>query len=170
MIDPTFPPMMARYNLWQNRSIYAAAGALDDAARRADRGAFFGSLHGTLSHLMWGDAMWMHRFSGSPKPAGSIAESPRCHPGWDGLVRARTELDHAILAWADTVDPAWLAGETRWWSAAAGREMVQANSRLVVHFFNHQTHHRGQAHALLTGLGARPGDTDLILMPDDLPH
>ncbi|HRK23733.1 MAG TPA: DinB family protein [Beijerinckiaceae bacterium] len=166
MITPDYLRMMARYNRWQNRNLYAAAGALADAQRRADRGAFFGSLHGTLSHLYWGDCIWMHRFSGSPKPSGTIADSPRFRPVWDDLVHDRDALDAAILAWAEVVDPAWLAGETRWFSAAAGRELAQLNARLVVHFFNHQTHHRGQAHAILTGLGARPADTDLILMPD----
>ena len=166
MITPCYVRMMARYNRWQNQSLYTAAQSLTDAERKADRGAFFGSLHGTLSHLYWGDAMWLHRFAGTPKPEGSIKDSPLCRPDWAGLSADRIALDTAIIHWSDGLDPAWLAGETRWFSNAAGREITKPNALLVAHFFNHQTHHRGQAHALLTGLGAKPEDTDLILLPE----
>lgn len=167
MITPAYVRTMARYNRWQNRSIYSAADTLSDAQRRENRGAFFGSLQGTLSHLYWGDAMWLHRFAGTPKPTGGIKDSPGCRPDWAVLAADRVALDAAILGWADALDPAWLAGETRWFSGALGRDMAKANTLLVTHFFNHQTHHRGQAHALLTGLGAKPDDTDLALQPDE---
>lgn len=166
MITPGYVRMMARYNRWQNHNIFGAAATLGEAERKADRGAFFGSLHGTLSHLYWGDAMWLHRFAGTPKPEGSIKDSPGLQSDWMLLVQARMALDAEITSWADGVDPAWLAGETRWFSNAAGREITKPNALLVAHFFNHQTHHRGQAHALLTGLGAKPEDTDLILLPE----
>ena len=165
MITPAYVRTMARYNRWQNSSIYAAANTLTDDQRKADRGAFFGSIHGTLSHLYWGDAVWMHRFAGTSKPDGSIKDSPGLQPNWMQLSEDRVVLDAVIIAWAEALDPAWLAGETRWFSGALGREMARANALLVTHFFNHQTHHRGQAHALLTGFGAKPDDTDLALQP-----
>lgn len=166
MISPAYVAMMARYNRWQNTSLIAAASTLDDAARRHDRGAFFGSIHATFNHLIWADQMWLHRFAGTPKPAApSIAQSVAMHAAWDVVVAERNRVDVAISEWAEAIDPAWLAGELTWFSGAVGREMTQPVAPLVVHLFNHQTHHRGQIHAMLTAAGVRPGDTDLPLMP-----
>jgi len=167
MISATYARTMARYNAWQNRSLYTAAGGLPDAARRADRGAFFGSIHGTLSHLLWGDRMWMSRFAGLDRPPGGIPESAALFVDWADLSAARDETDAAILAWTDGLTDAALAGDYSYWSSAAGREISRPLGLLVTHFFNHQTHHRGQVHAMLTAAGARPEDTDLFLMPDD---
>ena len=166
MIDPSWVRLMARYNRWQNANLYDAAQTLDDAARRLDRGAFFRSIHGTLSHLAWADAGWLHRFDGMPKPAGAIAQSPDHHPDWEALKATREALDAAILDWAGRVTRAWLDEEIRWRSSA-GRDMAAPRAPTIVHFFNHQTHHRGQVHAMLTAAGAKPGDTDLVLMPPE---
>ncbi len=156
---------MARYNGWQNQSIFDAADTLDEAQRNLDRGAFFGSIHGTLSHLLWGDQIWMHRFSGSPLPAASSIEvSPDMVPDWDELKRQRTAMDQIILRWAQGVDPTWLEDDLTWFSGAAKREVSKPAGFLVMHFFNHQTHHRGQVHAMLTAAGAKPDDTDLFYM------
>jgi uncharacterized damage-inducible protein DinB len=160
---------MARYNLWQNRSILAAADTLDDAARRADRGAWFGSIAGTLSHLLWGDLVWMGRFDGGPRPPGGIAQTPALFPDWAAYKAERASTDLRILDWATALEPADLAGDLVWVSGAAGREMRMARALCIAHFFNHQTHHRGQVHAMLTAAGARPGDTDLFLMPETIP-
>jgi uncharacterized damage-inducible protein DinB len=166
MITPAWVRVMAAYNAEMNRRLYAAADGLTPEQREADRGAFFGSVHGTLSHLLWGDTMWMSRFAGWQKPGCGIADSPRLHPGWDALKAARQDADARIEAWAAQLDPAWLGGALRWFSAGTGREMTQATWLLVTHFFNHQTHHRGQVHALLTGFGAATGDTDLPFILD----
>lgn len=166
MISPEHARLMARYNRWQNRSLYAAAGSLDDSQRTAERGAFFGSIHATLNHLLWGDQMWMHRFAGTPKPApASIAQSVDYLAGWDDLARTRAAFDETIVSWADGLDARWLEGDLTWFSGAVGRELSQPKWQLVTHFFNHQTHHRGQVHAMLTAAGARPDDTDLMLLP-----
>ena len=78
MITPDYARAMAAYNRWQNRSLYREADALTDAERKQPCGAFFGSIHGTLSHLLFGDQVWMHRFAGTPAPkVKSIAESVR---------------------------------------------------------------------------------------------
>lgn len=168
MITADYCRTMARYNLWQNRSLIAAADALDDARRRLDRGAFWGSIAGTLSHLLWGDSVWMSRFEGGPPPAGTMADSPRFAADWGDYCARRTALDVHILAWADALAPVALAGDLAWFSAVAQRQLAMPKALAVVHFFNHQTHHRGQAHALLTAAGQRPGDTDLIFMPSML--
>jgi uncharacterized damage-inducible protein DinB len=167
MITPDHCRAFARYNRWQNRSIYAAAGTLSDAERRQDRGAFFGSIHATLSHLLWGDTVWMSRFDGWDPPGGAIRDSVGLEPDWDRLCARREETDARILDWAGRVDPAWLMADTTWYSGALGREVTKPAGYCVAHFFNHQTHHRGQVHAMLTAAGARPGDTDLFAMPAD---
>jgi uncharacterized damage-inducible protein DinB len=157
---------MAAYNAEMNRRLYAAADTLSDVQRREDRGAFFGSVHGTLSHLVWGDRTWMHRFDGTALPEGGIRTSPALFPDWHALKEARVATDAAIEDWARRVTPAWLGGEIAWFSAAMGREMSKPSWILATHFFNHQTHHRGQAHALLTGFGLKTGDTDLPFILD----
>ncbi|MFN3482100.1 MAG: DinB family protein [Rhabdaerophilum calidifontis] len=166
MVSVEFVRTMARYNAWQNRSLYDAADTLDEAARRLDRGAFFRSIHGTFNHLLWGDAIWMHRFAGTPKPAGGIAESAGRIGDWAALKAERAALDRAILAWAEGLDAEWLAGDLTWFSGAAGRTVTKPCNLLVAHFFNHQTHHRGQVYAMLTAAGAKPGDTDLFLLAE----
>lgn len=164
MIDTAYVATMARYNSWQNESLYRAAGMLADAARRADRGSFFRSIHGTLSHILWGDRMWMHRFAGTPKPEGGIAGSPDLVADWETLCTERRAFDKVIEDWAATLDPEWLEGDLVWFSGAVNREMTAPKALLVAHMFNHQTHHRGQVHAMLTAAGARPDDTDLMLL------
>lgn len=166
MIDPRYCRLMAAYNSEMNRRLYAAADRLTDAARREDEGAFFGSIHRTLSHLLWGDRVWMHRFDGWPPPAATLRESPDAFPDWAELKRERAETDAAIEAWAARVDERFLAGTLCWRSAVAGRAVSRPTWVLVVHFFNHQTHHRGQAHALITRAGEQTGDTDLPFVVD----
>jgi uncharacterized damage-inducible protein DinB len=167
MIKPAYVQVMARYNRWQNRSIYAAADSLDDALRNEPRGAFFGSIHATLSHVLWADRIWMHRLAGWPAPeAKSIKESLGYVENWDELKRERQVTDEALVNWAEQLNTEALAGDLTWYSGAAGRELTRPRALLIVHLFNHQTHHRGQVHCLLTQLGAKPEATDLPFMPD----
>jgi uncharacterized damage-inducible protein DinB len=161
MITPTHIRAMAAYNAEMNRRLVRSAETLDDAQRRADHGAFFGSIHGTLCHLLWGDRMWMHRFAGWERPPGGIQDSPRLVSAWSDYVAQRAAADAAIEAWAAALTEADLAGDLTWLSGATGREMRRPRWLLVVHMFNHQTHHRGQVHALLTRTGAKVEDTDL---------
>jgi uncharacterized damage-inducible protein DinB len=165
-MTPGLCATMARYNGWQNANLYGAAEGLADDERRRDRGAFFGSIHGTLAHLLWGDTVWMSRFDGWEKPAVGLRDSAGFEPDWDRLRDRRKEADARIIDWGRRVDPVWLASEASWYSAALGREVTRNAGLCVAHFFNHQTHHRGQVHAMLTAAGARPGDTDLFAMPD----
>jgi uncharacterized damage-inducible protein DinB len=161
MITPAFCRAMAACNAEMNRRLYAAADTLDEAERQRDMDAFFGSIHGTLCHLLWGDRMWMHRFAGWERPAQRIPESPGMIAAWDSLKAARVVDDARIEAWAEQPAPDDLEGDLTWFSGATGREMTKPRWLCIAHMFNHQTHHRGQAHALLTRLGAKPGDTDL---------
>lgn len=156
---------MARYNAWQNTSLLSAAGDLDGAAREADRGAHFGSIRATFSHLLWADAVWMSRLADWERPQGGIAESVAFETDWARLGDARAQADERIVAWTDGLGEDALAGDLTWWSGAAGREVSKPRALCALHMFNHQTHHRGQIHAMLTAAGARPGDTDLFLMP-----
>jgi uncharacterized damage-inducible protein DinB len=165
MIDKDWVCLMARYNRWQNRSLYSAAGTLDDAARREDRGAFFGSIHATLNHIYWGDRIWMSRLAGWDKPEGGLADSVNSIADWDVLVEARESFDEALLDWAEKLDDAALEGNLAWHSAATQRDWSTPRWICITHLFNHQTHHRGQVHAMLTDAGAKPGATDIPFMP-----
>ncbi|MGI9424487.1 MAG: DinB family protein [Hyphomicrobiaceae bacterium] len=166
MISADHVRLMAKYNRWQNDSIYEAAGTLTDDQRRTDKGAFFGSVHGTLNHILWGDRMWMHRFTGSPKPAlASIRNSKDFYEAWDDLCTQRVAVDDEIAAWAASLSEAWLQDDLSWLSGSSQSEVTKPRWVLVAHMFNHQTHHRGQVHCLLTGFGANPGDTDIPFMP-----
>lgn len=167
MIGASHAKMMAAYNKWQNTSLYTAAEALDDEARLLDRGSFFKSIHGTLSHLLWGDRMWMSRFAGTPRPTqpdfdGSVQEGG----SWPELSAARIAMDAEIVGWADGLTDERLAGELSWFSGALQADVSKPMWFCVTHFFNHQTHHRGQVHAMLTAAGTKPEDTDLFLMPE----
>jgi uncharacterized damage-inducible protein DinB len=167
MIDRAYVQRMARYNRWQNANLYGVADTLGDAERRRERGAFFGSIHGTLSHLLWADRSWMSRFSSEvQKPRASIPDSVALYPDWDGLKRERETFDGTIATWADTIDDAWLTSDHSYYSDALKRDMTKPRWLLVTHMFNHQTHHRGQVHCLLTQAGGKPHDTDMPAMPE----
>ena len=166
MIDCAYVQRMARYNRWQNENIYGVADRLSAAECARERGAFFGSIHKTLNHLLWADQVWMHRFAGTPKPQGGIAESVSLFGDWERLKAARADLDQTIVDWAGTVEPQWLAADHSYFSGAIGREVTKPRWILVTHMFNHQTHHRGQVHCMLTQAGGKPSDTDLPFLQD----
>jgi len=161
MITPAYVQKMAAYNAEMNRRWYAAASRLTDAQRKEDRGAFFGSLHGTLCHILWGDRLWMHRFADWERPTVDQKQSPQLYADFDELRAARVEADAALVAWASAMTQGWLDSELVWFSGSLQRELTQKRDLLVVHMFNHQTHHRGQAHALLSAMGEDTSDTDL---------
>ncbi len=168
MITVQYVRTMAAYNAEMNRRIYAAAGRLSDAERRKDRGLFWKSLHGTLNHLLWGDRQWMSRLDGWAPNTVANPQSPALIHDFHELARERFAADARMEAFAARIDEAWLAQDLVWFSGAAGREMRRPRTGLLVHVFNHQTHHRGQAHAALTMAGVDPGDTDLFLVVQGL--
>lgn len=164
MITPAFAQKMARYNRWQNGSLYTAADVLSEEARRADRGAFFKSIHGTLNHLLWADKMWMSRIGDGTRPTVALRDSHAFCADWTALKDERAAFDERLIGWADGLDDAALEGEFSWYSGAKQADVVMPRKLIVAHVFNHQTHHRGQVHAMLTAAGATPEDTDLIFM------
>lgn len=161
MITPAYAQTMARYNGELNRRIYGAALRLSDPQRREDLGAFWKSIHGTLCHLYWADTMWLSRFGVGEAPDVPLAESGEMIADFDTLWAKRQEMDETIARWAGGLTDEDFEGDLSWYSAAAGRQMTKPRMILVMQIFNHQTHHRGQAHALITRLGEKTGDTDL---------
>jgi len=154
----------AFYNAEMNCRIFSATALLTDEERRAQRGAFWGSIHGTLCHLLWGDQLWMHRFDGWAKPSTNQKDSSSLIEDFDELREARVKTDTGISEWAERVQDRWLQEDQVWFSLSVGRDMRTPRGILVVHFFNHQTHHRGQAHAMITAAGQQTGDTDMFLI------
>ena len=165
MITPGYLQRMARYNRWQNISIYGAADGLSDAERRADRGSFFQSIHATLSHILWADQLWMSRLSDWAPPDGPSREVP-LYDDWDDLKSRRNEADRTFINWAETLTQADVDGDLEWYSGTLQRGMTSPRAICLMQVFNHQTHHRGQVHAMLTAAGASPEDTDIPFMPD----
>ncbi|MEL6608921.1 MAG: DinB family protein [Pseudomonadota bacterium] len=165
MITAEYCRMMARYNLWQNGSLRSGVAGLGSEAVRAGRGAFFGSIFGTANHLLWADAIWMSRFTDCAAPTCGIKGSVEYTPDRAAWDTARAAQDDAICVWADGLDDTALAGELSWFSGALGTHITKPLALCVAHFFNHQTHHRGQLHAMLTQAGWSPDDTDLFIMP-----
>lgn len=163
---------MARYNRWMNETLYAVAAELTDEERKRDLGAFFKSLHGTFNHLLIADRVWSGRFSGDPKKGQSLDASGRPIPlnpsviayeDFDQLRRERARTDDDIDAWLSTLDDDGLAKPFAY-KNLAGEPFEHPMWWALSHFFNHQTHHRGQATTLIKQLGRDPGVTDLIAM------
>lgn len=157
---------MARYNAWQNDSHAQCFQDLSWDELTEDRSALFGSILGTANHLLWGDQLWMSRFDGGVGPAQSIAESVTLHDDLQLYLDDRIRTDARITRWADRLGSLDLMGDMEWFSGALQKQVCKPKAFCVTHFFNHETHHRGQIHAMLTAAGAKPTDTDLFVMKD----
>ena len=166
MIDTAYVQRMARYNRWQNQNLYGVADQLSDDERRRERGAFFGSVHKTLSHLLWADQIWMSRFTDRAEAEGQHSRVRLAVSGLERLKRDRAAFDEAMIAWADKLEPAALEGDLSWFSGALKRDLTKPKWLLVTHMFNHGTHHRGQVHCMLTQAGGKPHATDLQALPE----
>jgi uncharacterized damage-inducible protein DinB len=168
MISTDYVRLMAAYTRWQNDSIYTAADGLTDSDRRSDRSAFFGSIHATLNHVLWGDQLWLHRLGGTAPPSQpDIPSSINMIEDWKELRAARQATDEEIVDWSQRVTGDDLEGDFSWFSGAVQAEVSRPRWALVIQLFNHGTHHRGQVHTMLTAAGARPDDTDVPFMPDE---
>jgi len=164
---------LARYNRWMNRKLYTVAAQLDEAELKRDRGAFFGSIHGTLNHLLLADRAWMLRFTedseryvsrsalGEPIRPRSLGEL--LYQELEQLHRERERTDEDILEWTYALDEAAL-DRTLEYTTSTGEPQRHPAWWAVGHMFNHQTHHRGQATTLLLQAGVDPGATDLVVM------
>jgi uncharacterized damage-inducible protein DinB len=166
-LTPQGVQAFAGYQRWMNGRVYARCANLSDAERKADRGAFFRSIHGTLNHLLYGDLNWFGRF----KDGRSRAEDRNAllHERFEDMRAARVALDAEMKDWAESLSQAWLDAPFDYRSSAGAARRYPA-WMLVLHMFNHQTHHRGQLTTLMTQAGLDVGDTDLTLLPalDDI--
>ena len=154
--------MFAAYNRWANARLYDAAAALPDADYRADRGAFFGSLHRTLNHLLVTDRIWLHRMTGSGPQPTRLDEI--LFDDLAPLAEARRAEDDRIVAYVVGLDDAALAGTITYRTITKPTDITQPLTPALAHLFNHQTHHRGQAHTLLTIAGGKDAAPSLDLL------
>jgi uncharacterized damage-inducible protein DinB len=152
--------MFAAYNAWANRRLYDAAALLSDADYRADRGAFFKSMHGTLNHLLVTDRIWMKRFTGEGEAPDRL--DAILHQNLADLDTARMAEDRRIVAYVEGLDDERLRGVIRYRRVSTPEEFVQPLMPALDHWLNHQTHHRGQAHMILTSLGKTAPELDLL--------
>ncbi len=152
--------MMALYNAWANTRLYDAAAAIGAEAYHASRGAFFGSLHGTLNHILVGDRIWLRRFTGEGETPASL--DAILYDDFQGLRAAREKEDARILAYVGGLNEAALGGTIGYRTMTNPVEVTQPLGPALAHFFNHQTHHRGQAHCLLTQITGDAPSLDLI--------
>jgi uncharacterized damage-inducible protein DinB len=163
MISVEYCQLLARYSHWMNERIIALAAEMTDKERRRDRGAFFGSIHRTQNHILWGDRIWLGRFTGVafavPAFGADMLED------FDALARERAATDSAMLEWAGRLTPAWLAGTLHYRSASDGAQRHLPRWIAATHLFAHATHHRGQVATLMRQAGRDLGATDLPWMP-----
>jgi uncharacterized damage-inducible protein DinB len=161
----------ARYNSWMNRNLYNLAANLSDEERKREVGAFFGSIHGTLSHLLLTDRVQLGRFIGAGKtvsfdkdgqPIAIKSLDQELYPGFESLRRERVATDALIEEWTEKISAEWLSSTMRYHSMSDGGDWDVPLWVAVTHFFNHQTHHRGQVTALLKQFGRDPGVTDFM--------
>jgi uncharacterized damage-inducible protein DinB len=152
---------LAGYNAWANARLYDAAAALPDAVYRADQGAFFGSLHRTLNHILVADTIWMARFTGDETPPPAL--DAVLHEDFAALRAAREAMDARIVGFVEGLGEADLERGFSYRTISNPVVVTQPLAPALDHVFNHQTHHRGQAHALLTRLAGTAPSFDLIL-------
>lgn len=152
--------MFAAYNKWANTEVYNAAEMLTPQELNQNTGAFFGSLIRTLNHILVADRIWLHRFTGE----GSIPSSLDAiiHHDLASLRMSRDLEDKRIIDWINQVSDKDLRGRFKYLTIPDMRNISQRLAPALAHFFNHQTHHRGQAHSVLTALGKPSLSLDLI--------
>jgi len=173
MSSPSHFKLLAEYNGWMNAKVYETAARIAPAELERDRGAFFGSIIGTLNHLVVTDTMWLKRFAAHPadppalEPVRSLpaptALSQILFTDLGELASRRKQIDAAIVDWAAALTQADL-DHVLDYANSKGIRSRKRMSRLVTHFFNHQTHHRGQATTLLSQAGQDVGTTDLLAL------
>ncbi len=150
---------LARFNAWANTQIYDAVGALPEGEYEKSRpAAYFGSIHGSLNHLLVVDRLWFGRVEGVDRGITSLDQI--LHNGFDELRRAREAEDTRIIALVDGLEEAALGADLSYSSLAGGPYAMPFRIVLAA-VFNHQTHHRGQVHALVKEAGAEPPALDI---------
>lgn len=169
--------LMADYNQRMNRSFYLAASKLSADELSKDRGAFFGSIIGTLNHILVGDTIWLKRFADHPSKLKTLdyvraLNKPKAldailHPEFKKLESVRIKMDEVIQDFAHELTDEVLASNLSY-SNTKGESFNKNFGHLIQHFFNHQTHHRGQVSTLLSQANIDVGVTDLLIsIPND---
>ena len=154
--------LMAEYNAWANARLYAMASRLPDEQYRRNVGAYFKSLHGTLNHILVADRIWMHRLTGAGQHPTRLDEF--LFDELSALSAAREQEDRGIIRFVAALSDDQLE-ETCEFRTLNGTHYKLRRREILAHVFNHQTHHRGQAHTVLTVLGvAEPDSLDLLVM------
>ena len=152
--------MFGHYNAWANSRLYEAAARLSAEQYRADRGAFFKSVHGTLNHLLATDRIWLQRFTGEGEAPDSL--DAILFETFEALHAAREAEDRRIIDFVDGLDERRINGTIKYRRVSSPEQFEQQLAPALAHWFNHQTHHRGQVHALLTGLVGEAPPLDLL--------
>lgn len=165
MSDLPYFRRLARYNSWANRRLFGAVGKLDKTAWEAPRSGFFGSLQKTLNHILVADRIWLSRFEGHEHGIRTLDQI--LYPEFAALERARIAEDERIERHLASL-PAAKLGEELAYRNMAGEDKRTPRGLALAHFFNHQTHHRGQAHGMLSGTTVPPPPLDLLyFFPED---
>lgn len=152
--------MFAAYNAWANGRIYDAAAGLTKAEFTRDAGAFFKSMRGTLNHILVADRIWLKRFTGEGDAPAALDTT--LYIDLPKLRAAREAEDKRLVDWIGSLGEKAFAGRFTYMTVTDMRTVSQRLAPALAHFFNHQTHHRGQAHAILTVLGKEAPSLDLI--------
>lgn len=169
MITPEYCAMMARYNAWQNAELLTSLEAMTETDLRLDRGAFFGSIFRTVNHLLWGDTLWISRFDDGVGPAETDLTKTDTTDMTQSLGQWSTErsrTDARFIAWADKLTEADISGDLTWFSGSIQADISKSRAMCIVQMFNHQTHHRGQVHAMLGAANAPMYTTDVPFLPE----
>lgn len=149
---------LARYNTLVNQRLYAVCAALPDTEYRKQRFGSFGSIHRTLNHILLGDRIWMERFEGAQTHTPSL--STILYEDFAGLRAAREEEDARIEGFMNGLTGQHLARTVRYVNNA-GIAFDDPAPLTMAHMFNHQTHHRGQVHTMLSHAGVQPPSLDM---------
>lgn len=149
---------LAEYNRWANARLYAACARLHEADYLKARPSFFGSLHGTLNHLLVTDRMWLARFEKRPPP--TLMLNHILYADLIGLRVAREAEDAHLIRFFEGLDESRFEGDLTYESVAAQRSFTLPFADVCTHMFNHHAHHRGQAHGLLSQTAVPPPDLD----------
>lgn len=165
MVSADYCRLMARYNTWQNASLVTAADGLTNEDRWKDRGAFFQSIAATLNHLYRADALMLQRLMGNERPQETVRHSLTSPSDWDEFKTLRSQRNQEVETWAAGLLDADLEGMAVWYLADGSTRIEKPKALCAIEIFNHQTHHRGQVHAMLTAAGAKPEPTDLSMLP-----
>jgi len=158
---------MAHNNAWANFRLLTACAKLSDAAFQAtDRVSFFPSIMQTLNHNLTVDCFYVDALEGGTLGLKAFDDETPC-PTMAALLPAQAAVDRRLIAFCDTLTDAALAAETR--IHRAERIQTDRTDRVLLHLFEHQIHHRGQAHAMLAGTEVKPPQLDEFFMSDEAP-